>query len=112
MFKDPEFQKITETKKDIIKAFIGYKSWIARNDGSGMLENISIKYLGKEISMYNDGQNQGNYQIFGILVLVHLYQETLKKPLPINTDHLRKVFNAQTHEIQQTLLTKNLVTVS
>jgi hypothetical protein len=114
MLKDPELQKIAETRKDIIEAFIRYKSWIRPNDGSGMLENISIKYLGKEISnySYNDGYNQANYQIFGLLALVHLYHETLKKPLPINTDHLIKMFNAQTHEIKQTLLTKNLVTVS
>lgn len=44
-------------------------------------------------------------------VLIDFYQQVIKKPLSLSTQHLKNVFYAQPAYVQQTLLNKKLVTL-
>lgn len=115
MIKNPKLQQLAEMPNRIMKNFVGnrYQSW---NQNQQRSDTLAEKYLGKEI----DNRNFQNYihnnattdSIFPALILIDFYQETMKKPLPLNTDHLNEIFNAQPYDIQQAWLNKNLVTVS
>lgn len=107
MLKEPRFKAIAQVKEDFIRNFMYTKVWI--NDENGRGEHITTKYLNKEF--FNDPRFDKNDGILHLLVLIHFYQEHMKQPLSLTTDHLKKVFNEQPDNIKQTLVNKNLVTL-
>ncbi len=115
MIKNPQLQKLAEMPDEVMKEFIAHKylNW------NGRYDTLANKYLNKELN--NSGISSNYFGLYdsstadsrrAFFVLIDFYQETLKKPLPLNTAHLKDIFNAQPTDIQQTLLNKNLITLS
>lgn len=110
MLKNPKLQKVAKASEDLITNFIAAQSRAGYNNITYSYETYASKYLNANYP-YNYHECTTD-SIHALIALVHFYQETMKKPLPINTDHLKKIFNAQPHDIQQILVNKNLVIVS
>lgn len=120
MLENPDLQKLIKVPNETIYEFILGRFFTEWTTVFNIPGNLAHRHLNRfvDTKQYKNEffktQRISSLQdsICALLVLIDFYQETLKKPLPINTDHLKKVFNAQPYDIQQILINKNLVIVS
>ena len=70
--------------------------------------NLFEHYCGSDFASFTNSITNDGRAFFA---LIDFYQETMKKALPITTDHLKDVFNSLDPLIQDQLLKKQLVIV-
>lgn len=110
MIKNPTLQKLAEMPDDVMQNFVSSNLHCHWDYNQKKYVILSEKYLGTPLPLPIDCYPAFTTDsIYAFLVLINFYQETLNKPLPLNTEHLKNLFNVQPYEIQQTLLNKKLV---
>ena len=93
MIKNPMLQQLAEMPDNVIQDFVFRKSYLQYNYKTEHQDTLFDKYLNKRVD--NDCINYNKCvadAAYAFLVLIDFYQETLKKPLPLNTDHLKNLF--------------------
>jgi hypothetical protein len=115
MLKNPKLQQLAELTDDRIKGFIAGKYGRDWNNALQRQETLFNKYIDSnrnENYQYDSSKDVKIDSVYALLVLIDFYQETLKKPLSLDTGHLKNLFYAQSADTQQILLNKNLVILS
>lgn len=92
--------------------FAGIEFVEDENSGIGTWQHRDLfaKYL-TELLVYSIITNPRVNEARAFFVLLDFYQQTIKKPMPINADYLKKVFASFDADIQNHLIQKNLVIV-
>lgn len=115
ILKNTKLRQLAELADSNIKAFIAGKYGMDWNNTLQRQETLFNKYIDSnknENYRYVSSENVKIDSIHALLVLIDFYQETLKKPLPLDTDHLKNLFYSQPSDIQQKLLNTNLITLA
>ena len=119
MIKEPKLLQVTGLSDDSIFEFIFHTSSIRNNADYDIIKVLLDGCTIQEAYTEDDYKQEYAHKRFfdinslrALLVLVDFYREHMERPLSIDTDHLKKLYSAQTQEIQQTLRNKNLITLA